>query len=78
MALCGDAGWPTVLSMIDRQTMNSAIPAVKVDGPTPLEHDAAVRTVLRVAARCHAGVADAGLVCDVLGLDLREALRRDR
>ena len=64
--------------MIDRQTMNSVIPAVEVDGPTPHEHDAAVRTVLRAAARCHADVADAGLVCDALGLSLREALSRDR
>lgn len=53
--------------MIDRQTMNSVIPAVEVDGPTPDEHDAAVRTMLRAAARNHADVADAGLVCDALG-----------
>lgn len=64
--------------MIDRQSMNSRIPAVEVDGPTPHEHDAAVRTMLRAAARNHADVTAVGLVCDALGLDLREALRRDR
>lgn len=36
----------------------------------------AVCAVLRCAARVKADVADAGMVCDALGLDLKAALNR--
>ena len=62
----------------DRQTMHTAIPVIEEQPPSALEHDAAVRMVLRMAASCRADVADAGLVCAMLGLSLKDALERSQ
>lgn len=62
--------------MIDRQSMSSALPSVTAPEAPPEVHDAAVRLTLRWAARKSADVTDVGVVCDALGLSLRDALRR--
>lgn len=62
----------------DRQTMHTAIPAIETPPSSAQEHDAAVKQVLRVAARRHADVADAGVVCAALGLSLKDALERSQ
>lgn len=49
-------------------------PMALTTSPAGANH-AAVCTVLRIAARLGAGVDDAGLVCDALGLDLGAALK---
>jgi hypothetical protein len=62
--------------MIDRQAMHSVIPATTQPGPSALEHDRAVRMLLRLAASAKADVTAVGVACDALGLSLKDALRR--
>lgn len=61
---------------VDRQNMGTAIPAVMTPPSSGQEHDAAVKQVLRMALNCRADVADVGLVCEILGLSLDDALTR--
>lgn len=64
--------------MIDRQAMNSIIPAIEQPGPSVEQHDRAVRMVLRLAAERRASIPDLGVVCAALGLSLDDALRRSQ
>lgn len=68
MALRSHAQRLTVARVIDRQAMNSLIPAIELPGPTLGERDRALRTLASLAVRSHVGAPELLDLARMLGL----------